>query len=89
MGPGMRWVQVRPLAAATLLARARDMVPVHAGRNPEGNRARNGLPQKHGHHPAREGVQIGDIESAPWGRFVAFDDPDGNGIVLQESAAQG
>jgi predicted enzyme related to lactoylglutathione lyase len=34
-------------------------------------------------------VQIGDIESAPWGRFVAFDDPDGNGIVLQESAAQG
>jgi predicted enzyme related to lactoylglutathione lyase len=29
------------------------------------------------------GVRIGEIESQPWGRFVTFDDPDGNGIVLQ------
>jgi predicted enzyme related to lactoylglutathione lyase len=33
-----------------------------------------------------KGVEVGDIESAPWGRFVTFDDPDGNGIVLQQSA---
>jgi predicted enzyme related to lactoylglutathione lyase len=25
----------------------------------------------------------GEIESAPWGRWVTFDDPDGNGFVLQ------
>ena len=32
------------------------------------------------------GVDIpGDIEAAPWGRFVTFDDPDGNGLVLQET----
>jgi predicted enzyme related to lactoylglutathione lyase len=24
------------------------------------------------------------IETAPWGRFVQIDDPDGNGLVLQE-----
>jgi hypothetical protein len=35
-----------------------------------------------------KGVQIGEIEAAPWGRFVTFDDPDGNGIVLQETATQ-
>ena len=33
------------------------------------------------------GVQINDgIQAAPWGRFVTFEDPDGNGIVLQASA---
>jgi predicted enzyme related to lactoylglutathione lyase len=30
------------------------------------------------------GVRIeGDVQEQPWGRFVTFDDPDGNGIVLQ------
>jgi predicted enzyme related to lactoylglutathione lyase len=28
----------------------------------------------------------GDITSAPWGSFVTFSDPDGNGFVLQQSA---
>jgi predicted enzyme related to lactoylglutathione lyase len=36
-----------------------------------------------------KGVTIGEIETAPWGRFVTFNDPAGNGIVLQETAAQG
>ena len=26
------------------------------------------------------------IQEAPWGRFVTFDDPDGNGLVLQATA---
>jgi len=33
-----------------------------------------------------KGVAVSAVQSAPWGRFVTFDDPDGNGIVLQESA---
>jgi hypothetical protein len=28
----------------------------------------------------------GGIQERPWGRFVTFDDPDGNGIVLQETS---
>ncbi|MBX9245537.1 VOC family protein [Actinotalea ferrariae] len=33
----------------------------------------------------RRGVALADggIQEAPWGRFVTFDDPDGNGIVVQ------
>jgi predicted enzyme related to lactoylglutathione lyase len=27
----------------------------------------------------------GAIDEQPWGRFATFDDPDGNGIVLQQS----
>ena len=35
-----------------------------------------------------KGVAIeGEVVDAPWGRFVTFDDPDGNGLVLQETAA--
>jgi len=34
---------------------------------------------------AAAGVSAGEIQDAPWGRFVTFDDPDGNGIVLQAS----
>jgi predicted enzyme related to lactoylglutathione lyase len=29
-------------------------------------------------------VVKGPIDEQPWGRFVMFDDPDGNGIVLRE-----
>jgi len=30
-----------------------------------------------------------EIDSQPWGRFVSFDDPDGNGIVLRQPVAEG
>jgi predicted enzyme related to lactoylglutathione lyase len=33
------------------------------------------------------GVTIADgIQEQPWGRFVTFEDPDGNGIVLQTTS---
>jgi predicted enzyme related to lactoylglutathione lyase len=30
------------------------------------------------------GVDVGDVQSFPWGRFVFFADPDGNGWAVQE-----
>lgn len=34
-----------------------------------------------------KGVAIeGGIQEQPWGKFVTFDDPDGNGIVLQSTS---
>ncbi|MDP9226525.1 MAG: glyoxalase, partial [Actinomycetota bacterium] len=30
------------------------------------------------------GVEVGDIQEFPWGRFVFFNDPDGNGWSVQE-----
>ena len=26
------------------------------------------------------------IESAPWGQYAQFSDPDGNGLILQQTA---
>ena len=33
---------------------------------------------------AGRGVDVGEIQQFPWGRFVFFDDPDGNGWSVQE-----
>jgi uncharacterized glyoxalase superfamily protein PhnB len=32
---------------------------------------------------AEGGVDVSDIQDFPWGRFVFFKDPDGNGWALQ------
>jgi predicted enzyme related to lactoylglutathione lyase len=34
------------------------------------------------------GVEASEVESYPWGRFVYFSDPDGNGWALQEMVPQ-
>ena len=30
------------------------------------------------------GVEVGEVQEFPWGRFVFFEDPDGNGWSVQE-----
>jgi predicted enzyme related to lactoylglutathione lyase len=32
---------------------------------------------------AERGVDVSDVQDFPWGRFVFFNDPDGNGWALQ------
>ncbi len=33
---------------------------------------------------AARGVEVSDVQDFPWGRFVFFSDPDGNGWALQQ-----
>ncbi|MDT4945062.1 MAG: hypothetical protein QOH14_1795 [Pseudonocardiales bacterium] len=35
------------------------------------------------------GVEVGEIQDFPWGRFVFFSDPDGNGWAVQEVPSRG
>ncbi|MGX7681861.1 glyoxalase superfamily protein [Jatrophihabitans sp. DSM 45814] len=35
------------------------------------------------------GVEVGEIQEFPWGRFVFFSDPDGNGWSVQEVQTAG
>jgi catechol 2,3-dioxygenase-like lactoylglutathione lyase family enzyme len=89
MGPHMRWVQVRPPGAFTSITLVTwfDTMPAGTTRGTvletddlDGDVARQrGL-----------GVALPDeAEVAPWGRFVTFADPDGNGLVLQETDTRG
>jgi len=38
---------------------------------------------------AERGVEVSDVQEFPWGRFVFFSDPDGNGWALQQIVPQG
>jgi catechol 2,3-dioxygenase-like lactoylglutathione lyase family enzyme len=38
---------------------------------------------------AGRGVEVGDVQDFPWGRFVFFADPDGNRWSLQEIPPRG
>ncbi|MGC5016066.1 VOC family protein [Streptosporangium sp. DT93] len=87
MGPDRRWVQVAPKGAATSITLVSwfDTMPpgslkglVLETDDLEGDVAALG----------ERGVAVeGGIQESPWGRYVTFDDPDGNGIVLQATAA--
>lgn len=85
MGPDQRWVQVGPPGAdtsITLVTWFDTMVPgMVKGLVLETDDLDSDVAVLSG-----RGVAIGDIQDAPWGRYVTFDDPDGNGIVLQASA---
>ena len=35
------------------------------------------------------GVAVGEVQDFPWGRFVFFEDPDGNGWSVQQIPARG
>ncbi|MCW3027241.1 MAG: Glyoxalase/bleomycin resistance protein/dioxygenase [Solirubrobacterales bacterium] len=34
------------------------------------------------------GVEVGDVQIFPWGSFVFFSDPDGNGWAVQQVPAR-
>ena len=38
---------------------------------------------------AEGGVEVSEVQDFPWGRFVFFSDPDGNGWAVQEIVRQG
>ncbi len=38
---------------------------------------------------AARGVEVSEVQDFPWGRFVFFSDPDGNGWAVQQIVPQG
>jgi len=40
-------------------------------------------------HLRGRGVECSDVDEQPWGRFVTFEDPDGNRWVLQQIVRSG
>ncbi|WP_446215837.1 VOC family protein [Micromonospora sp. IBHARD004] len=84
MGPGGRWVQVAPKGAATALTLVTWFPTMPPGSLKGLVLETDDLDGDVAALRAR-GVAFADggIQTAPWGRYVTFDDPDGNGIVLQ------
>jgi predicted enzyme related to lactoylglutathione lyase len=40
-------------------------------------------------HLVEHGVEVSEVQDFPWGRFVFFKDPDGNGWAVQEIQQRG
>jgi catechol 2,3-dioxygenase-like lactoylglutathione lyase family enzyme len=85
MGPDMRWLMLRPPGAATAVTLVTWFPTMPAG-------SLKGLvleaPDLDGTlaELTARGLRVdGPIEDQPWGRFVTFEDPDGNGLILQST----
>jgi predicted enzyme related to lactoylglutathione lyase len=86
MGPDMRWVQVSPRAGSTSLTLVTWFETMPPGSSKGLVVECDDIDRTVDELAGRGVVFDGPIESQPWGRFATFDDPDGNGIVLQQSA---
>jgi catechol 2,3-dioxygenase-like lactoylglutathione lyase family enzyme len=84
MSDSMRWIQVSPPgseASITLVTWFPSMPPGSVqGLVLETSDMEATIAELAG----RGFVIEGDIDEQPWGRFVMFNDPDGNGIVLRQ-----
>lgn len=83
MAPDMRWVQIAPPGSTTSITLVTWFPTMPAGSTKGTVLETDDLEGDIADLKGR-GVPIdGEIQEMPWGRFVTFDDPDGNGIVLQ------
>ncbi len=88
MGPGQRWVQVGPKGGQTSITLVTWFESMPAG-------SLTGLVLEtddlDGDVAAltANGLVTDGVQDEPWGRFVTFTDPDGNGIVLQATSSDG
>ena len=88
MGPDMRWLAVRPRGAQTSLTLVTWFPSMPAG-SLQGTVLESDDLDADIARLTERGVTIeGGVQQAPWGRFVTFADPDGNGIVLQATGSR-
>ena len=85
MGPDRRWVEVAPKGAQTSFTLVTWFEDMPAG-------VLRGIVLDTDDLDAEladlrtRGLAASPVEQQPWGRFATFDDPDGNGFVLQQAA---
>jgi catechol 2,3-dioxygenase-like lactoylglutathione lyase family enzyme len=82
MGPEQRWAQLAPKGGQTSITLVTWFPSMPAG-SVKGTVLETDDLDGDVAALRAKGVPIGGIHEQPWGRFVTFDDPDGNGIVLQ------
>lgn len=87
MGAHQRWVQVAPPGAATSVTLV-TWFPTMAPGSTKGIVLESDDLDADVAQLTAKGVTIeAGIQDQQWGRFVTFDDPDGNGIVLQATSS--
>ena len=85
-GDGMRWIEVAPPGAETGITLVTWFPTMPPGSVQGLVLGTDGLEAAYDALAARGVAFHGPVQEAPWGRYATFDDPDGNGWVLQEMA---
>lgn len=84
-GEGMRWVMLRPPGSATAITLVTWFDTMPAGSLKGSVLSCDDLDKTLADLAARGvGFNEHEVQEAPWGRWKTFDDPDGNGWVLQQ-----
>jgi predicted enzyme related to lactoylglutathione lyase len=80
----IRFVQLTPPGSACSIALGKGLTQMAPGSLDNMQAVVADIEQAHADLTAR-GVQVSDIDDQPWGSFVYFQDPDGNGWALQQT----
>ena len=83
VGDGIRFVQLTPPGSACSIALGTGLVDAQPGSVQGMQLVVSDINVAHGELVDR-GVEVGDVQEFPWGSFVFFKDPDGNGWAVQE-----
>jgi catechol 2,3-dioxygenase-like lactoylglutathione lyase family enzyme len=86
MGPDRQWIQLAPsegTATITLVTWFETMRPGSA----QGIVLETSNLRRDYETLQARGLALSEIQAAPWGSYTTFQDPDGNGWVLQETGA--
>jgi catechol 2,3-dioxygenase-like lactoylglutathione lyase family enzyme len=84
MGPNQRWVEIVPPGAQTSITLVTWFEKMQPG-STQGLVLDTANIDTAVDQLRSNGVKTSEVQTAPWGRYVTFTDPDGNGIVLQQS----
>ncbi len=84
----LRFVQLTPRGSACSIALGTGVVDTPPGSLQSLQMVVDDIEAAHAELAGR-GVEVSDVQDFPWGRFVFFSDPDGNGWAVQQLPARG
>ena len=83
VGDDLRFVQLTPPGSACSIAIGRGVTDMAPGSVKGMQVVVDDIEAAHD-ALAERGVDVSDVQDFPWGRFVFFSDPDGNGWAVQQ-----
>jgi predicted enzyme related to lactoylglutathione lyase len=83
IGGGVRFVQLTPPGSPTSIALGTGLTRMAPG-SVEGLQLVVDDAEAARAELTARGLDVGEVQDHPWGRFVFFSDPDGNGWAVQE-----
>jgi catechol 2,3-dioxygenase-like lactoylglutathione lyase family enzyme len=89
VGDGIRFVQMTPVGSACSIAFGTGLGSSMAPGDVDGLQLVVGDIDVAREELSGRGVEVGDVQDFPWGRFLFFSDPDGNGWAIQQPIRPG